>query len=127
MVNWKKEGYKKDEEVFIAKHLGLSNEKKLMKGEVIYVGTKNMKVSVLEGEKEKILEFNGERNAKGACFGFYYTVYKTEAEYNQMVLDKEKSTELREYISKNLHLLSLRELEEVKTVVVANLANSGRI
>lgn len=127
MVNWKKEGYKVNQEVFIVKHLGLSGDKKTLLGKATYVGTKNMKVSIIEGEKEKILEFNGKRNAKGVCFGFYYTVYKTEAEYNQMVLDEEKSTELREYISKNLHLLSLRELEEVKTVLVANLANSGRI
>lgn len=123
MVNWKKEGYSLDSEVFIVKHMGLSNEKRFIKGKVVYIGTKNMNVSVVEGENERILKFNGSKHAKGSSFGFYYTIYNSEKEYAETVLREEKTAELKKYISDKVQFLSLNELEELKGIIDNYLPN----
>lgn len=123
MVNWKKEGYSLDSEVFIVKHMGFSDEKRFIKGKVVYAGTKNMNVSVIEGESERILKFNGSKHAKGSCFGFYYTIYKSEEEYSEIILREEKTDELKKYISDKVKYLSLNELEELKCIIDNYLPN----
>lgn len=123
MVNWKKEGYSLDLEVFIVKHMGFSNEKRFIKGKVVYVGTKNMNVSIIEGESERILKFNDVKHAKGSSFGFYYTIYKSEEEYTETALREEKTDELKKYISAKVQFLSLNELEELKGIIDNYLPN----
>lgn len=121
MLNWKKEGYKVGEYVYIVKNLGLSSNKLYLTGKAVYVGIKKMDVLVVENGKEKILKFNGMRNVNGYCFGYYYSVFKSEEEYNQMIYNEKKAMELREYISSNIKDVSLKELENIKRLIEKDL------
>lgn len=118
MLNWKKEGYKVGEEVCIVNNFGVYNQSsKIIEGIVVYTGTKRLKVSIKDGDKEKILDFNGRRSVNGLFFGDYYLVYKSKDEYEKLVQEKEEMEEARKYIKDNLDKLSLAQLTEIKSLI----------
>ena len=117
MINWKKEGYKVGEDVFIVDCFGYKDKKNFLIGKVLYVGTKNMKVSIKDVNRERILLFNGSRVVKGVFWNNYYCVYKSKEEYEQILECDEKASELRKHISDNLKKLSLDQLEDIKKII----------
>lgn len=118
MCNWRKEGYEVGKDVCVVNHFGVySQSSKLIKGKVVYVGTKRLKVSIPFGDSEKILDFNGKRSVSGLLFGDYYLVYKNKEEYEKEVKEKEDIEKARTFIKDNLNKLSLEKLNEIISIM----------
>lgn len=81
-MNWKKEGYQKDQEVFLVSKGVFTRDIIFSKGLVIHAGTKVLKVKL--DESEKVLEFRNSTFTNGAIWGYGYYVYKSEEEYIKM-------------------------------------------
>lgn len=119
MHNWKKEGYKVEDNVcIIGQSVGWTSREIKKSGKVIYVGTKILKVEIDRKDDEpRILTFNGKDYTKGEFFGNYYVLYKTEEDYDNMVKDRKKKILLQDNIIKNINKLSLLELEKIKEII----------
>ena len=121
MINWKKEGYVVGENVLIVNKFGLYNQREnFIDGVVTYVGTKILKVSILDNENERILTFNGRsltsngRKDNSVAFGDFYIVYKSREAYDKEVSDRKKRDNLKTYITRNLIELDLDTLVSIK-------------
>lgn len=120
-INWKKEGFLVGEDVLIINVIGFYDTKKeFITGKVIYVGTKRLKVSIQELDKEKILDFNGKRSVNGCLFGNYYLVYKSKEEYEAIVAIEEETSKLIEHINSNIKNLSLSKLRKISKIIDSN-------
>lgn len=117
MSNWKKDGYKIGDEVFVVKVLGMSNDVTSMTGTVTYVGTKKLKVEIKQKYKNSILEFDYKGIARGSSFGFYYYVYKSKEAYLNETKKDDYINELRNSLSKKINSLSLEQLEELESIL----------
>lgn len=118
-INWKKEGYEVGDEVCIVSTFELYSleEIKYIVGKVTHVGTKILKVTIPDVDKEKTLKFNGRRSVPGGFWERTYCVYKTKEDYQEAVAKREKAEELKKYISKNLDNLALEDLEVVGDII----------
>lgn len=121
MTNWKKDGYKIGEKVFIVKTLGLSNSNEGMLGTVVYVGTKKLRVSIQQKYKESILEFDSNGYARGSSFGYYYYVYKTEEEYINQIQKQKNLDSLKKELINKIESLSLEQLNKLSLIIDTGL------
>lgn len=114
-MNWKKEGYVVGEEVcLVFKSYGGKVE--FLTGKVTHVGTKILKV--LKGENREF-KFTGRNSVNGVLWGDTYYVYKTKEEYEKIVLENEKTEELRKKLTEKIGELELEGL-----VAINNLLNN---
>ncbi|MFC0903789.1 hypothetical protein ACFHWD_03675 [Clostridium sp. MT-14] len=112
-MNWRKEGYEVGQEVCLATEM-LYSGTKINKVQVIYVGTKVLKIKY----GDRIIEFKSSRSTGSQfSFGILYTIYKSEEEYQQhLKLEQEKEI-LINNIRRGLNSLSLDKLKEINNII----------
>lgn len=94
-MNWKKEGYKVDQFVFLTIRSMFVNDVRTTEGKVTYVGTKNLTIVTSGGLTIKMK--NGE-NIWHNGIGDYYKVFKSKEEYEKILINQQDMDELREEI-----------------------------
>lgn len=115
-MNWKKEGYTVGQQVYIVKKLSFSERKIFSKGTVTHAGTKILKVKKENDNYDQNLVFE-ERWTSGCMAGYFYEVYKSQQEYEEILsreLDRKTLIGLIEHKIKNL---SNEQLEQVEKLV----------
>lgn len=119
MINWKKEGYIKGQEVLVEYKGWVNNLTHLHKGVVTHVGTKILKVE--SSVEKKLIIFEGKKSSKGNTFGSFYTLYNSEEEYKLVQEKKARKNYLVTIISNSLKGLSLDKLEEIEKIIKENV------
>ena len=109
LINWKKEGYKEGNEVFIVYSDYVSGTKTFFKGYVLKVGIKNLKVRF----KQQNVIFNSKtvRHKGFGLMGCYLTVFQNEEEYIKEKEKFEKAKNIREAIIDKIKTFNLEQLE----------------
>lgn len=106
-MNWKKEGYKVDQFVFIVINNIFINNTRTTEGKVTYVGTKNLNITTSGGVNIKMK--NGE-NRWHDGLGDYYEVYKSKEEYEKLLIEKKDIYDLKNKIINLLNGVQNKEL-----------------
>lgn len=114
-MNWKRDGYKQGDNVYIIKKSILGTIERELIGEIISAGTKNMKVMILKHNKSKILAFNA--NGVFRAESFIYSVYKSKEEYKKFLKEKQYRAYLISNIIKGLDNASLDTLFKINDMV----------
>ena len=102
LINWKKEGFKINDDVFLVIKGLFDNTEKYYKGKVSYIGTKILKVRIQEKEVFKEIKFNGTKNKRS--FDEVYIVYKSLNEYVELTKKEKNKTELKNSIINKLEI-----------------------
>lgn len=110
-MNWKKEGYQKDQKVFLVSKGMFTRDVSYSEGTVIHSGTKILKVKL--DNSERILEFKNSTYASGALWGYGYYLYKSEEEYHKEIKEVEYRKELRKQVDACLPHLTNEQLEQI--------------
>lgn len=110
-MNWKKEGYQKDQKVFLVSKGMFTRDVSYIEGIVIHAGTKILKVKI--NDSERILEFKNSTYASGALWGYGYHLYKSKEEYEKEVEETEYRWELRKQVDACLPHLTNEQLEQI--------------
>jgi len=110
-INWKKEGYKIGQTLFIFKKDYFTTNSNPYQTEVTvtYVGTKVLKVS--DGERE--FEFKGSKATSCGLWGMSYNLYNSREEFEQEQRDEAEKYELKAKLTNGVASLSLDELKEL--------------
>lgn len=116
MINWKKEGYVVGQKVYLVQEFLFSKEKRYYDGTVTYVGSKILKVKKENDTYEKTLTFE-KRWTSGGMAGYYYSVYKSEEEYEEKLSKELDRKALIGLIEHNIRKLSNEHLEEVDKLI----------
>lgn len=115
-MNWKQEGYKVGQQACLVTEI-LFSEPRTKNVDVIYVGTKILKVQ----DGNRVIEFKGSRDSGKSrdayLLGISYTLYKSEEEYQQYVKSKQEKQKLIHDIGSKLDGLSLDKLEEINKII----------
>lgn len=110
-MNWKKEGYQKDQEVFLVSKGIFTRDIHFNEGIVIHAGTKILKVKM--ETSERILEFKGSTFASGALWGYGYYLYKSKEEYDKEVKEIDYKNKLIQKAKDRLYCLTNEQLEQI--------------
>lgn len=112
-MNWKKEGYQKDQKVFLVSKGMFTRDINYNTGTVIHAGTKILKVKIDNSNSERILEFKNKPYANGALWGYGYYLYKTKEEYEERTKATEYREKLRYEAKESLSKLTNEQLEQI--------------
>lgn len=110
-MNWKKEGYQKDQKVFIVGKGMFTRDISYDIGIVIHAGTKILKVKL--DNSERILEFKNSKYSNGALWGYGYYLYKTKEEYEERTKAIEYKEKLKYEARENISKLTNEQLEQI--------------
>ena len=110
-MNWKKEGYKKDQKVFLVSKGMFTRDIHYYEGVIIHAGTKILKVKI--DASERILEFKNSTYTSGALWGYGYYLYKSEEVYKNEIIETTYKNELLEKVKNSLSKLTNEQLEEI--------------
>lgn len=116
MINWKKEGYEVGQKVYLVQEYLFSKSKFYRTGIVTYVGTKILKVKKEEDDRSKTIVFE-KRWTSGDMPGYFYSVYKSEQEYEEELSKELDRKALIGLIEHNIRKLSNEHLEEVDKLI----------
>lgn len=115
-MNWKKEGWKVGQEVYLVVKGMFTRDIRYEKGIVKHVGTKLLKVNC---EPKMQLTFSDTNITKGnlASFSYTYEVYKSEEDYKKCI-SKELSRRVTiELIKDELINLSTEDLDKILEII----------
>lgn len=107
-MNWKKEGYKIGQEVFLLRTCAFGMNTFMDKGTVAHVGTKLLKVNC---SPKMQLTFRGNNRCSGGLYGFMYYLYKSEEDYMREEKQEEIRKELENKVKKDIDKLTNEQLE----------------
>lgn len=110
-MNWKKEGYQKDQKVFIVGKGMFTRDINYAEGTVIHAGTKILKVKL--DNSERILEFKNSAYSNGAMWGYGYYLYKSKEEYEERTKAIEYKEKLRYEAKESIKYLTNEQLEQI--------------
>lgn len=108
-MNWKQEGYVKGQKVFIVSKGMFTRDVIFHEGEIIYAGTKILKVSTTFIKK---LEFKNSNFVNGTM-GYGYSVYKSKEEYKEQQKIIDHRYYLRAKARECVHKLTNKQLEQI--------------
>ena len=110
-MNWKKEGYKVGQEVYLVGKGMFTRDINYNEGIVIHAGTKTLKVKFKDSER--ILEFKNNKYSKGATWGYGYYLYKSKEEYEEQTKAIEYREKLRYEARTSISKLTNEQLEQI--------------
>ena len=114
-INWKKEGYKIGQTLFIFKKDYFTTNSNPYQTEVTvtHVGVKILKVT--DGERE--FEFKGSKTTNCGLWGICYQLYNSREEFEQEQRDEAEKYELKMKLSNSINNLSLEELRALNNAL----------
>lgn len=107
-MNWKKEGYKIGQEVFLLRVCAFGTNTVMDKGTVSHVGTKLLKVDC---SPKMQLTFRESNRCSGGLYGVMYYLYKTKEDYMKEEKQAEIRKELENKVKKDIDKLTNEQLE----------------
>lgn len=109
-MNWKKEGYQKDQKVFLVSKGMFTRDVKFHEGIVTHAGTKILKIKLDSMKKD--LEFKNSTYASRMT-GYGYYLYKSKEEYNKEIKEINYKSKLIQEVKNRLYCLTNEQLEQI--------------
>lgn len=109
-MNWKKEGYKVRQKVFIVRKGMFTRDIGYYTGTISHVGTKKL---VIDIDSKMQLTFTNDRECTGNTWGNLYTFYNNKEEYEEELAKKKAKNDLIAEIKDNLNKLSMDKLNAI--------------
>lgn len=113
-MNWKKEGYKVGQEVFLVRKGMFTRDISYNTGTISHVGTKKMKINI---DSKIQLTFTDSKECVGYTWGNLYTFYDSKKEYLEEVDKTKAKNDLIAKIKDNLNKLNMDKLNKILDII----------